>query len=75
MQVMEAGGRAQTQSRPIKVEPAYFTVQDVQTILGVKERKAQMVIKQLNDELVEKGFMRWPKGRIGKEYFSERYGR
>lgn len=52
---------------------AYYTVQDVMTILGVQRTKAQDVIRELNDELESKGYRRWPKGKISKKYFEERY--
>lgn len=51
----------------------YYTVDDVMIILGCKRTKAQDVIRELNEELVEKGYRRWPKGKISKKYFEERY--
>lgn len=51
----------------------YYTVDDVMVILGCKRTKAQDVIRELNDELVEKGYRKWPKGKISKKYFNERY--
>lgn len=51
----------------------YYTVADVMKILGVKRTKAQDVIRELNDELEKKGYHKWPRGRISKKYFNERF--
>lgn len=56
-----------------EVTVAYYTVQDVMKILGCKQTKAQDVIRQLNNEMVEKGYMRYPRGKVSKKYFNERY--
>ena len=55
------------------VTVAYYTVQDVMEILGCKQTKAQDVIRELNDEMVEKGYKRYPKGKVSRKYFNERY--
>ncbi len=56
-----------------EVTVAYYTVKDVMIILGCKQTKAQDVIRQLNDELEQKGYMRYPKGKVSKKYFNERF--
>jgi len=56
-----------------KVTFSYYTVQDVMVILGCKRTKAQDAIRELNDELVQKGYMRYPRGRVPKKYFDERH--
>ena len=42
-------------------------------ILGVKQSKAYNIIKTLNDELKEKGFLTVA-GRVPRKYFLERCG-
>ncbi|MCI9517438.1 transcriptional regulator [Anaerotruncus sp. 1XD22-93] len=42
-------------------------------ILGCGRTKAQDVIRQMNDELESKGYGRWPKGKISKTYFNQKY--
>lgn len=56
-----------------EVTVAYYTVKDVMQILGCKETKAQDIIRQLNDEMEAKGYMRYPKGKVSKKYFNERF--
>lgn len=56
-----------------KVTIGYYTVDNVMVLLGCQRTKAQDVIRKLNDELVEQGYMRWPRGRISKKYFNERF--
>ncbi len=51
----------------------YYTVKDVMGILGCKQTKAQDIIRQLNDEMEAKGYMRYPKGKVSRRYFSERF--
>lgn len=55
------------------VTVSYYTVKDVMEILGCKETKAQDIIRQLNDELEAKGYMRYKKGTISSRYFKERF--
>lgn len=52
---------------------SYYTIKDVMTILGCGRTKASEVVRKLNDELEEKGYMRFPLGRVPKKYFEERY--
>lgn len=61
-----------TVQQPV-VTIGYYTVSDVMVMLGVQRTKAQDVIRELNDELENKGYRRWPKGKISKRYFDERY--
>lgn len=56
-----------------EVTVAYYTVKDVMQILGCKQTKAQDIIRQLNDEMEEKGYMRYPKGKVSKKYFNTRF--
>lgn len=56
-----------------KVTLSYYTIKDVMTILGCGRTKASEVVRKLNDELEEKGYMRFPLGRVPKKYFEERY--
>lgn len=55
------------------VTVGYYGVEDVMSILGCGRTKAQDVIRELNNELEEKGYRRWPRGKISKRYFNERY--
>lgn len=56
-----------------EVTVSYYTVQDVMVILGCKQTKAQDVIRDLNNEMVEKGYKRYPKGKVSRKYFNERF--
>lgn len=58
-----------------EVTSAYYSVKDVMVILGCKQTKAQDVIRQLNNEMVSQGYMRYPKGKVSKKYFNERFRR
>lgn len=51
----------------------YYKAEDVMKILGVKQSKAYNIIKKLNDELKEKGFLTVA-GRVPKKYFLKRCG-
>lgn len=50
----------------------YYFVKDIMDMLDVKETKAYQIIKILNNELNEKGYIT-VSGRISKKYFDERY--
>lgn len=54
-----------------EVTVSYYTVQDVMKILGCKQTKAQEIIRNLNDEMVEQGYMRYPKGKVSRKYFNK----
>ena len=56
-----------------EVTVSYYTVQDVMNILGCKQTKAQEINRNLNDEMVEQGYMRYPKGKVSRKYFNERF--
>ena len=52
----------------------YYTIKDVMRLQGVKEAKAGQVIRNLNAELEAKGYLPFPKGKVPKKYYHERYG-
>ncbi|WP_313578630.1 ICEBs1 excisionase [Lacrimispora sp.] len=52
---------------------SYYTIQDVMTILGCGRTKASEAVRALNDELEKQGYMRFPRGRVPKKFFEERY--
>ena len=51
----------------------FYTVKEVQTLLGIKTDKAYRIIRQLRAELVEQGYAEYPAGKVPKRYFLERY--
>ena len=51
----------------------YITAKQVQAICGVSETKSYLIIKELNDELKEKGFITI-RGKVLKSYFNKRIG-
>jgi hypothetical protein len=51
---------------------SYYTVKEVQKILGISSSKAYQVIRQLNAELKAKGFITIA-GKVSKKFFNERY--
>lgn len=51
----------------------YYQVKDVMNILNVKQTKAYSIIKKLNQELDEKGFITVA-GRVPRVYFLKRCG-
>lgn len=50
----------------------YYTNKEVQILLGVAETKAYQIIRQLNRELEEKGYIT-VKGKVSRRYFNERF--
>lgn len=53
----------------------YYGVDDVMRLLGCKQSYAYKVIRELRDEMAEKGYVLPPAGKISKAYFNERlYG-
>lgn len=50
----------------------FISVNEVKEILGVADTKAYQIIRDLNSELSEKGYMIVP-GRISRQYFYERF--
>ena len=53
------------------MERRFLKAQDVAKILGVSRAKAYEIIKEMNQELQEKGFIVFA-GRIPERYFYER---
>ena len=49
----------------------FLKVEEVAEMLGVSKSYAYKVVRQLNDELKEKGFLTIS-GRVNKAYFMER---
>ncbi|MDU6265820.1 MAG: helix-turn-helix domain-containing protein [Anaerocolumna aminovalerica] len=50
----------------------YYTVEDVQALLGVSSSKAYQIIRQLNNELKSQGFI-VVMGKTPKKYFNEKF--
>ncbi|WP_017474051.1 hypothetical protein [Bacillus licheniformis] len=50
----------------------FYTVDDVQRILGVKRAKAYKIIRSLNAEMEDEGY-KVIKGRVNKSKFDDRY--
>lgn len=66
--------RKDTEMRDIRPAPRlFYTVQEVQTLLGVKTDKAYRIIRQLREELVSQGYAQYPVGKVPKQYFLQRY--
>ncbi len=51
---------------------SYFTVNDVIEILGVSRSKAYKVIKEMNDQLAEEGYLTVA-GKVPRNYFEKRW--
>ncbi|MFU0824783.1 transcriptional regulator [Clostridium sp.] len=51
---------------------SYLTVTDVRRILGISASKAYVIIRQLNNELKEKGYI-VVAGKVPKKFFMEKY--
>ena len=49
-----------------------YTAKDISEILGVSESKSYQFIRQMNEELAEKGFIVC-RGRVPVAYFIERF--
>lgn len=56
----------------MKKNKFFYDCEDIMNILKVKESKAYEVIRTLNEELKNKGFIT-QQGRINIKYFNERY--
>lgn len=52
-------------------ESRFYKASDVSEILGVSQSKAYAIIKTLNDDLQEKGFIT-VSGKISKRHFEEK---
>lgn len=58
----------------MRTNELFMSAAEISTITGMSEAYAYKIIKQLNKELQEKGFMTI-RGRVSKDYFQERiYG-
>lgn len=49
-----------------------ITAKEITELLSVSDAKAYHIIRDLNKELTEKGFMVIP-GRVNRRYFEERF--
>lgn len=56
-----------------KTDDVFVRSAELQEILGVKRTKAFNIIKQLNKELADKGYITI-RGRVPRKYFYERLG-
>lgn len=50
----------------------YVEKKEVAEVLGISESKASVIIKELNDQLKEKGYITIP-GKVSRKYFEEKY--
>lgn len=50
----------------------FISVAEIMTVLSVSESKAYSIVRSLNAELKQKGFMIIP-GRVSRQYFNERF--
>lgn len=50
----------------------YYTYKDIMECLKCSESKAYLIMRDLNAELVKKGFMTM-RGRVPRKYFEERF--
>ena len=50
----------------------YFTADEISQMLGISRGHAYKIVKKLNNELAEKGFI-VISGKIPKKYFAEHY--
>lgn len=50
----------------------YVEKKEVMEALGVADTKAFRIIKELNDQLKEKGYITIP-GKVSRKYFEEKY--
>lgn len=55
-----------------KISPMYYTVGDVQEMLGISKGMAYKILRKLNSELAEKNYIVVP-GKVPKAYFAEHY--
>lgn len=50
----------------------FISVAEIMAVLSVSESKAYSIVRSLNAELKQKGFMIIP-GRVSRQYFNERF--
>ena len=73
MRMLSEAERAQEERRQ-KVERQFIGAKEVAEILGVSESKSYGIIRELNKELKEKGYIT-VQGRVSRVFFQERvYG-
>ena len=73
MELIGAAERAQEERRQ-KVERQFIGAKEVAEILGVSESKSYGIIRELNKELKERGFIT-VQGKVSRVFFQERvYG-
>lgn len=53
-------------------ESLYYTANEVMEMLGISRGHAYKIVKQLNEELANKGFIVIA-GRVPKKFFAEHY--
>lgn len=53
-------------------ESLFYTAQEVQSMLGVSRGKAYQVVRKLNEELAEMGFI-VVAGKVPKQFFQEHF--
>lgn len=54
------------------MKSTFINAQEVKEILGVADAKVYNIIRELNTELKEKGYM-VVAGRVSRQYFNERF--
>lgn len=54
------------------MEKIYFDAEDISELLGVSKSKAYRIIRTMNVELSEEGYLVLA-GKIPKKFFAERY--
>jgi hypothetical protein len=69
------GGGCEKNIKPIKEVPTMklLDVEGVKALIPVQNTKAYAIIRQLNEELREKGYMTI-RGRVPEKYLIERFG-
>ena len=50
----------------------YYSVEEIKEILGVSRSMAYKVIKQMNDELTDKGYLT-VSGKVPRKYFEKQW--
>lgn len=50
----------------------FITVKEISEVFGVSESKAYSIVRDLNKELSDKGYLVIP-GRVSRKYFEERF--
>ena len=53
-------------------EKTFISVKEISEILGVSESKSYGIIRSLNKELSDRGYLVIP-GRVSRKYFEERF--